>query len=274
LLRAIGLMENGVCLPGFHIWGDWFDAKIENPEPPISMTDPRLIEDALRHPETFYIFDGLSSFSNGADENNNPEMTIVMQGAKKLARKCAGVLILHHTNRANKDGWRGAMAIVDASDHALFVNKDGRDVLHLGAIRFRACAKWFADLEIEFLNRWPDGRIGEFYNLKTHNSGVKGANKPKGLEDWEKQKLAAGRAEVESIQRAKELIEDNYAAGKVLTKNQLGTMLGIGARLQAELLTGADGRPWLCQPGSNRSVLFYPVSARQPDGSIREPVKS
>lgn len=59
-MKALGLFD----LPNFHIWGDW---SVHNP-PPASFDDPRFIEQVLRNPLTFFGFDSLSSFLNGADE--------------------------------------------------------------------------------------------------------------------------------------------------------------------------------------------------------------
>ncbi len=84
---ALGLLD----MENFHIWGDW---QTDNP-PPVTFDDPRLIECARRD-NSLFVFDSLSSFLDGADENDSGAMMQIMGKARLLARACSGVIILHH----------------------------------------------------------------------------------------------------------------------------------------------------------------------------------
>ncbi len=86
--HALGLYE---C-ENFLVWGDWGS---DNP-PPETFDDPRLLEQVKRRPDTLFVFDSLSSFLRGRDENSTGEMMEVMSKARSLARLCAGVILIHH----------------------------------------------------------------------------------------------------------------------------------------------------------------------------------
>ncbi len=271
-LTAIGLLDaDGKEIPGFKIWGGW--VMDENLAVPRVMDDARLLEDAYRYPNTYYMFDSLSSFCNGDDENDNPAMAIHMREAKKLARMSAGVLILHHTPKDARTKWRGAMSIIDQSDHSLFFEKDsvtgGQVTIDVSDIRVRACQKWSAKWRVVFEPMMPDGRIGLHIRYDVLRSGVKGDKTPA-------DELGSGQlidvdftpTEEQLLVKAAAFVKSAWDAGNdALNQSKLAGMLGIAKGREQTRLLCAVGREkyWQCMDGGTRgSLLFYPPGVPVP----------
>lgn len=277
-LKAIGLVDaDGKEIPGFKIWGGWVTD--ENLSVPSLMDDERLIEDAIRYPNTFYIFDALSSFTNGEDENKNPEMAVHMRRAKRLSRMSAGVLILHHTPKSGKADWRGAMSIIDQSDHALMMEraKGNGNFVDISDIRFRACEPWEARLRVIFDQVHPDGRTGLYIHYNTIDSGVKGDKSPRddSAAAVTPDEVNFERSDDEIRTQAAALIAENSAAGREpLNQTQLANMCGISNQRQKTHLFSKTGseKYWQCVSGPRSSLLYYPPGETIP--SVKEMAES
>ena len=80
-------------------------------------------------PSGLLIFDSLRASQSG-DENSSKDMALAMQRYKEL-RDCGhAVTLIHHTQKANEQSFRGSMAILDLADHVLSffpVRKPGSD---------------------------------------------------------------------------------------------------------------------------------------------------
>jgi hypothetical protein len=69
-------------------------------------------------PPGLLIFDSLRASQMG-DENSSRDMALAMQRYKEL-RDCGHtVVLIHHTQKANEQSFRGSMAILDLADHVL-----------------------------------------------------------------------------------------------------------------------------------------------------------
>src|SRR2546425_183010 len=80
-------------------------------------------------------------------------MVHLMQKFKRLARRCAGVLLLHHDAKYGEAGFRGATGIPALTDMSIKVRKeemDGYTHVELREIRFRDCGTWEMDLRVDF----------------------------------------------------------------------------------------------------------------------------
>ena len=286
-LIGLGLVgADGREIPGFHIWGSWPSAEFPPPE---EMDDPRLIEDAKRHPETFYFFDSLSSFTGGAEENDNPEMVKHMNKVKALARMCAGTLVQHHTDKDGKKEWRGAGAIIDQSDHAMYLKRPDKKngLITMGEIRFRACQEWNNKLRVNFSNTFPDGRIGLHISYSTLDSGIRpgalgaatgagATGEPVSIGEL----VSESDAEVDLtkgddalIQQAVGFIQQAWDEGREVNQTQLSNMLGIASsKIKARVLC-TTGRPWQTRPGLRGTLYFYPIGVTIPTPEQQEAVK-
>jgi len=264
------LDADGKEIPGFKVWGQW--VRNENAGIPRLMDDERLIEDAIRYQNTFYIFDSLSSFTDGEDENDNPRMAVHMRRAKRLARMSAGVLILHHTPKSGKTEWRGATAIIDQSDHAIAINctKSGSSCLiKLSDIRFRACEPWKAQYRVFFDQTWPDGWLGLHIHYKTLDSGLKD-DKKRGDDTGETDtagEVSFERPDAEILTQAAGYIAEHYRInGEPLNQTQLSEMCGVTAKRDRTRLFCRNGRQqhWQCTAGTKNSLLYYPPNVTIP----------
>jgi hypothetical protein len=144
----------------FRYWGDWLAQENLEADPqqvyPPEPDDPRILKWAMST-RGFIIFDSLQQWYGNLNENNNTDMTKLMNKFKRLSRLCAGVLVLHHTPKPTEDGpvakWRGATAIVAIPEMSIALAKrgEGDDALHeLRPIRFRCCAPWEIDYKLVF----------------------------------------------------------------------------------------------------------------------------
>jgi archaellum biogenesis ATPase FlaH len=69
-------------------------------------------------PSGLLIFDSLRASQMG-DENSSKDMALAMQRYKELRDHGHTVILIHHTQKANEQGFRGSMAILDLADHVL-----------------------------------------------------------------------------------------------------------------------------------------------------------
>jgi hypothetical protein len=242
---ALGLLDSD----NFRIWGDWDPDN----QPPLSFDDPRLLECARRD-DVLFVFDSLSSYLNGADENNSGEMMSIMGKARALARACAGVIILHHQSKNGGTGSRGSTSIPASSDMAFVVEKEGNTVT-LSEERFRACGGYTMRWEMDF------GSTTGLYNYKVLATGLFGSREtPEAASASDAISGSKILMENSYVHRAKEAIESAYKVGKSLKQSELATLIGITSnRLKGEILRGGPDRPWQCIPsGNGRGVLFVP----------------
>jgi RecA-family ATPase len=80
-------------------------------------------------PPGLIIFDSLRASQMG-DENSSKDMALAMQRYKELRDYGHTVILIHHTQKANEQSFRGSMAILDLADHVLSffpVRKPGDD---------------------------------------------------------------------------------------------------------------------------------------------------
>jgi hypothetical protein len=287
-LIGLGLVDaDGREIPGFHIWGGWPSAEFP---PPDEMDDPRLIEDAKRHPETFYFFDSLSSFTGGAEENDNPEMVKHMNKVKALARMCAGTLVQHHTDKDGKKEWRGAGAIIDQSDHAMYLKRPDKKngLVMMGEIRFRACQEWNNKLRVNFSNTFPDGRIGLHISYSTLDSGIRpgalgaatgagatGEPVPIGeLVSDSDAEVDLTKGDDALIEKAERFIQQTWDEGREINQTQLKDMLGVTSGTVKARVLCATGRPWQTRPGLRSNALcYYPLGVSIPTPEEQEAAK-
>jgi len=269
---------------------DMFLARTISMGASLQLSSPGLLE-AVRKLNPVIFLDTATRFSESRDEKSASENKQLVDDVTQLrAAGAVCVVLLHHATKASKkeemtleNMLRGTSDLGAMCDTAYGLKKD--DFLYRGG---------GGPLEIDvqnlkprdIINPAPPFRLAATYKRPGEALPVSHINEtgdfrfvdlsnpvPAELDESEKEKLPENRAKFEVCQRAKTLIDNAYKQGEVLSKHQLATMLGISARLKTEILTGAESRPWICRPGPNRSVLFYPLSARRKDGSIAEPEK-
>jgi hypothetical protein len=156
---ALGLLKR----KNFLVWGDW---QPDN-QPPLTFDDPRLMESASRD-NVLFVFDSLSSYLNGADENDSGAMMDIMGKARRLARSCAGVIVLHHQPKNGTAGSRGSTSIPASTDMAFIVEKTGNDVT-LSEERFRPCSGYTMKWTMDF------GETTGVYTYKVTSNGLSGS---------------------------------------------------------------------------------------------------
>jgi len=132
-------------------WGDWL--KEDTPEP----DDPRVLE-WVHRTGGLVVFDSLQDWYGDAREIDNTAMVKLMHKFKHLARRGAGVLLLHHDAKYGEQGWRRGTAIVALPDMSIGAKKSeqGDHVIELREIRFRQCAAWELDFRVSFNQRVGD----------------------------------------------------------------------------------------------------------------------
>ncbi|MGA2422299.1 MAG: bifunctional DNA primase/polymerase, partial [Candidatus Acidiferrum sp.] len=236
---ALGLLS----LDNFRVWGDWSP---DSP-PPASFDDGRLLECAGRD-DVVFIFDSLSSYLNGANENDSGEMMLIMGLARKLARACAGVIILHHQARQGIGG-RGSTSIAASTDMAFIVEKEAGDVV-LSEERFRCCQGY----KMRWTMNFGQLGIGPYtYRLVENALGSRASDAA--------QENSGPRHDAELIRRAGVIIQDEFDLGRPINQTTLAKLLGIlsNSRKQS-ILNGSSSRPWTCYTGPRGSILFKPVA--------------
>jgi hypothetical protein len=245
---GLGLLH----LPNFRVWGDWR----EDEAPLVSFDDPRLIECAKRD-KPFFVFDSLSSFLNGADENSAGEMMVIMKKAYALARMCAGVGILHHTPKNGPPSARGVGAIAATTDMSFIVQKSDRNVT-LSEDRFRPCGNYTMGFSMDF------GDMSGIYTAtltKDTTTSMPEAPVSRLEELKEKDRLATEAAtEQHYKEKAVQVIQAAYAEGQaVCSRSVLCGLIGLSpdSAFAKRLLTGKDENPWTCVQ-NNRSLMFLP----------------
>jgi AAA domain/Primase C terminal 1 (PriCT-1)/Bifunctional DNA primase/polymerase, N-terminal len=245
---GLGLLH----LPNFRVWGDWR----EDEAPLVSFDDPRLIECAKRD-KPFFVFDSLSSFLNGADENSAGEMMVIMKKAYALARMCAGVGILHHTPKNGPPSARGVGAIAATTDMSFIVQKSDRNVT-LSEDRFRPCGNYTMGFSMDF-----GDMTGVYTATLTKDTTTSMPEAPVSrLEELkEKDRLATEAANEQHYkEKAVQVIQAAYADGQaVCSRSVLCGLIGLSpdSAFAKRLLTGKDENPWTCVQ-NNRSLMFLP----------------
>jgi len=92
------------------------------------LTDPRDVSDlAAVVPAGAVIFiDTLNRAAPTADENSSKDMGEILEGAKRLQRLTAGLVVLiHHTGKDTSKGLRGHSSLFAAMDACIEVSRDG-----------------------------------------------------------------------------------------------------------------------------------------------------
>lgn len=91
----------------------------------IDADDVEALADVVPHGAVVYI-DTTNRAAPGADENSSVDMGRILQGAKALAERIAGLVVLvHHTGKDATKGLRGHSSMHGAMDGALEVVRDG-----------------------------------------------------------------------------------------------------------------------------------------------------
>ena len=147
--QTVGERRIGIGLPDFSVryWGDW----IEGAETP-NLDDPRLAEFAIRE-KGVIIFDSLTDWLDGANENDPSAMTDIMRKFRRLARLGAGVVLLHHADKY-RSGYRGSTAIPAGVDMAMKAAKTEDGVLQIREEKFRMCKSWEMDVTFGFKGQY------------------------------------------------------------------------------------------------------------------------
>jgi hypothetical protein len=209
----------------FKYWGDWLSQERLSADPekidPCGPDDPRLLKWAART-RGFIVFDSLQQWYGDLNENSNGEMAQLMNKFKALARRCAGVLILHHMAKPAADGprqkdGRGAGVITSIPEMSMCLEKldvDGEEILRLGPGRFRCCAPWQLDFKIN----WNADGNGS-YSIWPVSDKLKS----------ELSKQAAGKKAAKKSAKQEKVSEEAEKVGKFVRANP-----GASARKIAE----------------------------------------
>lgn len=167
----------------FFYWGDWSRDPVPEPD------DRRLEEFAAAG--GYIIFDSFQQWAAGENENDTGAMVTLMNKFKRLARLGAGVLVLHHNNKADrktgKSQFRGSTAIVACSDMAIKATKTESETIELRAERFRLCAPWEIDFKVHF-DEHPENLQGTYYAFELlRDDGPADAIKHREQEKYQKE---------------------------------------------------------------------------------------
>lgn len=139
-LASIGALD----LPNLFYWGEW-----RYPNRPPSAFKNDVLDKLADLGKPFFIFDSLSSFEEGVDENLPAEMQRVMEKAHLLAFHSAGCLVLHHDNKDG--GFRGATPITAVPEMAIHLYQNGNTRhITLSETKFRMCGSWRIKLKMPF----------------------------------------------------------------------------------------------------------------------------
>ncbi|MGC2283733.1 MAG: AAA family ATPase [Candidatus Acidiferrum sp.] len=211
--KRLGMYGN----PNFRYWGDWLSLK-RPAEEPIALTppgpdDPRVLKWAMKN-KGLIIFDSLQQFTGDLDENSAKDMAPLMNKFKRLARQCAGVIILHHTAKPGelggprKDG-RGSGAITAIPDMSFLLEKllvDGQEVFRLGPGRFRCCENWLLTFRVNWNYKLGNDNYYQFIPISDQTEGE--AAREERLEK-EAKITAAQEKEASDIQKVNAICEAN-----------------------------------------------------------------
>ena len=144
----------------FYYWGGWEAGAKSVPQ---EIDDPRLVRFA--EAGGFIIFDSLQDWYNGASEIDNTAMVSLMRKFLSLARKGAGVLVLHHRDKYGASSWRGATGIPAVTDMAIAISKVREEgdpkfgEIQLREHRFRMCGGWELDFKFAFGTEYYDMQL-------------------------------------------------------------------------------------------------------------------
>jgi len=147
--QTVGERRTGIGLPdnAVRYWGDWID-DVETP----NLDDPHLVEFAIRE-RGVIIFDSLTDWLDGANENDPSAMTDIMRKFRRLARLGAGVILLHHADKY-RSAYRGTTAIPAGVDMAMKAAKTEDGVLQIREEKFRMCKSWEMDVTFDFKGQY------------------------------------------------------------------------------------------------------------------------
>jgi hypothetical protein len=255
-LYGLGLMN----LDNVRVWGEWNESFAV----PESFDDPRLIECARRMGENvLFVADSLSSYTEGVDENSVQEMNPILRKALRLARACAGVIILHHTDKQGISG-RGTVAIRANADMAFLMEKKN-DVVTITDEKFRPTSPW----TLKYTMDW--GGLTGIYTPKLISDSLTPEAAPPSQHSIESVKRREKQATEEATRnhyrlRAEQEIKKAYEAalvGKgdpISNRNQLATLIGLNptGRTARAILNGGESNPWECIKGERSSIIFLP----------------
>jgi hypothetical protein len=191
-------------------------------EPPL-IGDPRLREFARKGP-VLMIIDSMIRFHT-ADENSATQIAPVMACLRELATLGASIVVLHHKPKGETSSYRGSSDIVAGAD-AVFSLGRRNGLLELRTVKNRFAIE--TTLEIQ-----PNFVTGAF--------------------------ALVGTPEFESASEV-DCIADIIRSSPGLTQNAVIRQCGIQRGRAIELLSHHDGRRWHRLKGSNRSLLYYPIS--------------
>lgn len=257
----------------YYYWGDWLaqdDFSGENYPP--GPDDPRVLKWAMRT-RGFIVFDSLARFMGSLKENDNGDMTTLMTKFQRLARLCAGVLILHHTAKPSQDGpvqkdGRGADAITSVPDMSIYLTKlkddAGEEIHRLEAIRFRDTAEWILDYKMN----WNTDGTGNYGigvvrdELVSEVAKRKGVEKVAVKEQKESEKAAAK-------EKAATTLEPLLAENPDRSLRELSGATGINREAIEALLTGKWKYDRKAKPKWARASKKF--LAESPDGGVAEP---
>ena len=223
----LGIPENQI-----HYWGDWFEG-METPD----LEHPRLMEFMIRE-KGIIIFDSLTDWLKGENENDTSQMTQIALRLRRLARIGSGVIVLHHNNK--QGATRGATSIAAGSDMAMSLTKNAlTNVVEIRSERFRMCANWELDVKFEF---------GERFTVRVL--------KDKSETDAHKNTSEADLATVTGI------LTDYHDKNQGASMNQTQVLKMMHPhriskdRGLALLATGFQKKIWVHEAGLNNAVLY------------------
>lgn len=242
---TIGDRCNHLGVPANQIryWGDW------QPDEPVpqEIDDPRLVEFMVRE-HGIIIFDSMTDWLQGKDENNCSEMTVFALKFRRLARLGSGVIVLHHENKAGTV--RGSTSIPAGSDMAMKMSKnDVTDIVTIQSERFRMCADWELQFKIDFHSpRWAVDVIKDQSKTDTYK-----------------------KQSATDIEKASAILADYHSQnnGASMTQTQFLKMLHIEGiskdKGNAILTAGKTRKPtpiWTATPsgGKGNAILFRLVN--------------
>jgi len=236
-------------------------------DPIVTLDDPRLIESAKRE-RTFFIADTLSKVFEGLNENDPSEANYIMSKAQRLAYASEGVVILHHDAKDGKFGYRGSTPLVSVPDMSFRLERTKKtDRVTLREIRFKDVQSYEIAAEFSFAGSGPNGLVGQ-YTYHVISDSLTGVGSYVGeAERQTAREVKQDPQDAEMIERARQAIEANAAAGKKpLYKQQVATLAGItSVRAQQRILcagTKEFPRPWIIEledHGKRPWLIFLPL---------------
>ncbi len=233
--QTVGERRTGIRLPenAVRYWGDW----LEGQETP-NLDDPRLAEFAIRE-KGVIIFDSLTDWLNGANENDPSAMTDIMRQFRRLARMGAGVILLHHADKY-RSGYRGTTAIPAGADMAMKAQKTEDGVLQIREEKFRMCSSWEMDVKFNFEGQYTYRVLrDESQDSRKNTESTADINQVRDeLAKFHEKNKGAGMPQTQ-------LVKAIQAYGVPRTKAQ--EMVAAGVR----------SKQWTFDGGTRNSLLYY-----------------